>query len=185
MSGKVFRNNQLFKEALCILYVPPVLTINNSPFCPHSEFICSIWISEQTAIISLHNINRLIFITEKEFAYCAVGTESLYIMQVNLSLTRVQQKRANTTNSKATVRTLPGSRLLTDARCSADLSPRSAPFIWEVSRAHISSPSSDTQTFLNTVHLLGASTLLPKLRQVWSLRMDSTAVSYRGANIFK
>jgi len=31
------------------------LTFNNSTFCPHSAFICFVWISEQTAIISLYN----------------------------------------------------------------------------------------------------------------------------------
>ena len=32
------------------------LTFNNSTFCPHSVFMCFVWISEQTAIISLYNI---------------------------------------------------------------------------------------------------------------------------------
>ena len=31
--------------------------IKNSTFCPHSVFMCFVWISEQTAIISLHSIN--------------------------------------------------------------------------------------------------------------------------------
>jgi hypothetical protein len=39
------------------------LTLNNSTFCPHSVFMCFVWISEQTAIISLYNINWLVFIT--------------------------------------------------------------------------------------------------------------------------
>jgi hypothetical protein len=34
---------------------------------------------EQTAIISLHNINRLVFITETESVYCAVRTGCLNI----------------------------------------------------------------------------------------------------------
>jgi len=54
------------------------LTFTNSTFCPHTVFMCSVWISEQTAIISLYNINWLVFITEKECVYCAVRTESLY-----------------------------------------------------------------------------------------------------------
>jgi len=33
------------------------LTGNNSTFCPHSVFMCFVWISEQTAIISLYSIN--------------------------------------------------------------------------------------------------------------------------------
>jgi len=36
--------------------------------------MCFIWISEQTAIISLYSINRLAFITEAERVYCAVRT---------------------------------------------------------------------------------------------------------------
>jgi len=55
--------------------------IYNSTFCPHSVFMCFVWISEQTAIISLYNINWLVFITETECVYCAVRTESLYIIQ--------------------------------------------------------------------------------------------------------
>ena len=44
------------------LYVPPDLTFNSSAFCPHSVFMCFVWISEQTAIISLYNINWLVCI---------------------------------------------------------------------------------------------------------------------------
>ena len=43
------------------------LTFSNSTFCPHSVFMCFVWISEQTAIISLYNINRLVCITETVF----------------------------------------------------------------------------------------------------------------------
>ena len=46
------------------LYVPPTgqymyrqVNIHNPTFCPHSVFMCFVWISEQTAIISLYNIN--------------------------------------------------------------------------------------------------------------------------------
>ena len=43
------------------LYVPPGLTLTNSMFCPHSVFMCFVWISEQTAIISLYNFNWVVF----------------------------------------------------------------------------------------------------------------------------
>jgi hypothetical protein len=66
------------------LYVPPGLTLSNSTFFPHSVFMCFVWISEQTAIISLHNINWLVFITETECVYCAVRTECLHVIRVNL-----------------------------------------------------------------------------------------------------
>jgi hypothetical protein len=44
-------------KAQWLLYVPPGLTLTNSTFCPHSVFMCYVWISEQTAIISLYSIN--------------------------------------------------------------------------------------------------------------------------------
>ena len=52
-------------------------------FCPNSVLICSVLISEQRVIISLYNINRLVFITETECAYCAVRTGSLGIILSN------------------------------------------------------------------------------------------------------
>ena len=59
-----------------------MIFIYNSTSCPHIVFMCIVWIWEQTAIISLYNINWLIFITETESVYCAVRTGSLYIIQV-------------------------------------------------------------------------------------------------------
>jgi hypothetical protein len=53
------------------------LTFTNSKLCPHSAFMCSVWIWKQTAIISLYSINWLVCITEKECVYCAVRTEHL------------------------------------------------------------------------------------------------------------
>ena len=41
-------------------------------------FICFVSISEQTAIISLYNINLLVFVTQTECVYCAVRNEPLY-----------------------------------------------------------------------------------------------------------
>jgi len=54
-------------------------------FCSHNTFIC-VWISEQTAIISLHNIDYLVFIAEKQGVYCAVRAESLNIIQASILL---------------------------------------------------------------------------------------------------
>jgi hypothetical protein len=42
-----------------------------------------VWIWEQTAVISLYNINWLVFITETECVYCAVRAESLSKIQGN------------------------------------------------------------------------------------------------------
>jgi len=47
-------------------------------------FMCFVWISEQTAIISLYNINWLVFITETESVYCAVRTGYWNMIQVTL-----------------------------------------------------------------------------------------------------
>jgi hypothetical protein len=44
--------------------------------------MCFVWISEQTAIISLYSIHCLVFIAETECVYCAVRTGSLYIKQI-------------------------------------------------------------------------------------------------------
>jgi hypothetical protein len=43
----------------------------------------SVWTSEQTAIISLYSINRLVFITETESVYFEVRTGSIHINQDN------------------------------------------------------------------------------------------------------
>ena len=58
------------------------LTFSNSTFCPHSLFMCFVWMWEQTAIIFLYSINWLVFITETECVFCAVRTGSLYIIAV-------------------------------------------------------------------------------------------------------
>ena len=62
------------------------LTLSNTTFCPHTVFLCFVWISEQTAIISLYNINWLVFITETQCVYCAVRTGCLYTIQFNFNL---------------------------------------------------------------------------------------------------
>jgi hypothetical protein len=57
-----------------------------APFNPHTKVVstntvrvdCHLF-SEQTAIISLSNVNQLIFVTATEFVYCAVRAESLYL----------------------------------------------------------------------------------------------------------
>jgi len=42
------------------------------------EFVCFVWISEQTASFALHDMKSWVFITEVVSVYCAVRTESLY-----------------------------------------------------------------------------------------------------------
>jgi len=70
--------------------------------------MCFVWISEQTAIVSLYSINWLVFITETESVYCSVRTGSLSIMQVNLCLKSVNpQHNSNEAIDYQTVRTVP------------------------------------------------------------------------------
>ena len=51
--------------------------------------MCFVWISEQTAIISLYNINWLVFITQTQCVYCAVRTGSLNVIQFKFHLQRL------------------------------------------------------------------------------------------------
>ena len=46
--------------------------------------MCFVWISEQTAIISLYNINWLVFIADTQCVYRAVRTVCLHIIDYNL-----------------------------------------------------------------------------------------------------
>jgi hypothetical protein len=53
------------------------LTFNNPTFCPHSVFMCFVWIWEQTTIISLYSINWLVFsgvrkIAKTDYYLCRV-----------------------------------------------------------------------------------------------------------------
>ena len=75
------------QDGVCLLRGTNWVFIYNSTFCPHSVFMCFVWIWEQTAIISLYNINWPVCITETECVYCAVRTVSLYIIEVNFPVT--------------------------------------------------------------------------------------------------
>jgi hypothetical protein len=57
------------------------LAFKRCTFCLQSTLIRFIWISEQTAIISLYNIIWLVCITETECVYCAVQTVCFPIQQ--------------------------------------------------------------------------------------------------------
>ena len=59
-----FYNRDLTLYSPVVTICTASLTFNNSTFCPHSVFFCFVWISEQAVIISLYNINWLVFITE-------------------------------------------------------------------------------------------------------------------------
>jgi hypothetical protein len=51
----------------------------------HRVLLSVLWLSEQTSIL-VFRINRVIFVIEMECVYCAVRTESLYIIAFNLRL---------------------------------------------------------------------------------------------------
>jgi hypothetical protein len=55
-----------------------------------------VWISEQTAFISLYSINWLVSITETECVYCAVRIGSLNTTKVIVRLWRTNAARATT-----------------------------------------------------------------------------------------
>jgi len=69
-----------YREGKCLLRGTDWAFRYNSTFCPHSVFVCFVWIWEQTAIISLYSIKWLVFITERESVYCAVRTGYLNII---------------------------------------------------------------------------------------------------------
>ena len=48
--------------------------------------MCFVWISEQTGIISLYNINWLLYVTQTECVYCAVRTGCLRVINVRYQL---------------------------------------------------------------------------------------------------
>jgi hypothetical protein len=66
-----------------LLYLPLDLTFRCCTVWPQSDFMCLVWISEQTAIISLYGIKWLVFITETECVYCAVRAGSSKSIQVS------------------------------------------------------------------------------------------------------
>jgi hypothetical protein len=68
----------VFVWLLCVCVVTVCFTRckikKKIPRSAHTVFMCFVWISEQTAINSLYNINWPVFITETESVYSAVRT---------------------------------------------------------------------------------------------------------------
>jgi hypothetical protein len=82
-------HNKWPSKAHWFLHIWPGLALTNSTFCPLNVFMCFVWVSEQTAIISLYNFKWLVFITETECVYCAVRTEYSNIIKENHALRKV------------------------------------------------------------------------------------------------
>jgi hypothetical protein len=80
--GHVFLRVVRFSP-VCISPVATLRTTKNSTFYPHSTFARFVWISEQTAIISVYNISWLVCITETECVYCAVRTEFMCFVWIS------------------------------------------------------------------------------------------------------
>jgi hypothetical protein len=66
---------------VCI-YISPGLTFNNSTFCAHSVFISFVWLSEQTAIISLYSSYSSVFRRVRK-----IGKSDYQLRHVCLSVT--------------------------------------------------------------------------------------------------
>ena len=67
MGGHNEANGLFFFAVFCFANAP-----ENSRFCPHSTFMCFVWTSEQTTVISLYIIDWLVYVTDMESVYCAV-----------------------------------------------------------------------------------------------------------------
>ena len=72
---------------------------SNSTFCPHSVFMCFVWIWKQTAIISLYSINWLVCITETKNVYCALRVGALHIHHSFSSLSYDRSKASSKASS--------------------------------------------------------------------------------------
>jgi len=76
------------------------VTFNDQKFSIlRTELVCFVWISEQTAIISLHNINWLVFIAEMESVYCAVRTGYLTLIVERVSSASVEGSEVRSASS--------------------------------------------------------------------------------------
>jgi hypothetical protein len=64
-------------------YVSPALTINIYALWPQSLFVCFIWSSQQTVVISLNGINWLIFAMVMGCVSFGVRTQCSNIMKTN------------------------------------------------------------------------------------------------------
>jgi hypothetical protein len=80
------KNRMLILQSPVVTICTASLTFSNSKFCPHSLFLCFVWIWEQPAIISLYSINWLVFISKTECVHCTVRTGCSCITEDNLNL---------------------------------------------------------------------------------------------------
>ena len=81
LSLPVYGTTVLYSQVVTICTTSLTFTILRSAHT--AVFMCFVWISEQTAIISLYSINWLVYIIQTECVYCAVRTET-NIFRLNL-----------------------------------------------------------------------------------------------------
>jgi len=103
------------------------INIQQFPFCPQSVFKCFVWISEQTAIISLYSNNWLVFITETECVYCAVRTKSWNIIHTTLQAQAVS-RRPVTAEARVRSQASPGGICGGHSVNGTDFSPSTSAF---------------------------------------------------------
>ena len=64
-------------KSLLVTWRTTSLTFNNCTLCPHSVFMCFVFIWEQTATCATYSTNWLVFISEMKSVYSAVRTGAL------------------------------------------------------------------------------------------------------------
>ena len=106
---------------MCLLRGTDRIFIYNSTFCPHSVFMCFVWIWEQTAIISLYSINWLVCITETACVYCAVRTVSPNTIHVTVVF--IDRGMAQTDNPRSPTPQFTNAPLLSSSTRSSDKEP--------------------------------------------------------------
>jgi hypothetical protein len=74
------RNTFLTFQNLPVTLRTKMIKIQKILHADYIEFMCFVWISEQTVTFALYCINWLVFITVVESVYCAIRTGSLYII---------------------------------------------------------------------------------------------------------
>ena len=75
--GYIFSSEESKLYPFKVYWCTNSLTFNNSTFCPHTVFMCFLFIWEQTATFASYIVNWSVFITEMKSVYCAVRTGSL------------------------------------------------------------------------------------------------------------
>jgi hypothetical protein len=58
--------------------MPSAIIFRISAFCLHSAFVCFIWFAQKIMIISLNNMNWLVFVMDVDCVVCKVPTVFLH-----------------------------------------------------------------------------------------------------------